>query len=303
MEKHPALLSWLLALTAFFSFQAYIYLDSDETLIDYQITHTVQTITEACLRRDSEDLIVVTVGNSLLNHGVHCTGQFEQLVASRSNRKISLFKITRSGGNFANLIQRNDLIDQLIAARPDLILIQDELLISSSSNDHVLFDSGQDFKLDQWQDQYYKLAFKNVNFAMSLADYIRDKDYCLNSTFDGVATDSINYVNNYSVSRGWNNDSQINTTWDKLKQSGVNVKILEIARPVSKNMTNEEYRFSLIFEKQLRSIRDEFLIDYWGYDGPTLPFSSFYDHAHLNQSGREQYSQWLADRLVKQLNF
>lgn len=292
------LASWIIALASFIGLQSYIYLDADQSLIDYQINRTMDQIIAACHAREANELVVVTVGNSLLNHGVHCRDQFDQIVSTRTSKNISLFKVTRSGGNFASLIDRNDLIKKLIDARPDLILIQDEMMITSRTNDHILYDGQSKLHWSQWKDAYFKLAFMNVNFGMSVADRFRNKEYCLNSTFNKTVSDSLDYQNNFSAVRSWNDDPKITMMWSSLKASGIDTKLIEIPRPPDQTAIHQE-SFSAKFVNKLDELKTTYQVDYWHYQGPQIPFSMYYDRAHLNQLGRERYSAWLAEQLIE----
>ncbi|MEO1713845.1 MAG: hypothetical protein AAFU60_10990 [Bacteroidota bacterium] len=109
--------------------------------------------------------------------------------------------------------------------------------------------------------------------------------------------DTVKYALPRRKVRGKNFNPLFDEQVDLWKNAGVQVVIYHVPRPAVIETQFLSRRERERYESLLISYRDNFEIDYWKKNW-NLPFASYFDDKHLNQRGRQQYSDWFYEKVT-----
>ncbi|MEP1034416.1 hypothetical protein [Ekhidna sp.] len=233
---------------------------------------------------------VVVVGSSVIRNALWCHDAFidyQSRKAEEGSRKINIYKIYESGFQLPYFTNQLHLFDSLIKYQPDLILLED----------HMLLTDFKRFKRGTVSDAYYDYKITLKRGKNSIFSKPKERDFCFSPSVVNTM-DSLNVQVSYRRALSLSENEFFLEVLNAGKRREVHIGLLSSPRPslfieaLSKTAANAE----------INNLRNYYL-DQYGLD--YIPFeeefywSYFLDEGHMNNIGQRRYSIWLLDRLEK----
>jgi hypothetical protein len=292
---------WVVVLVVFIGIQSFFYFF--EKRINTRSLELLNPITsEAINDLKKPDSIpskkVVIIGSSLVGLGVGNEDETTISVKVKPNYLIKLTKIWKGRDPYVEFVEKDKLFKKLKKIHPNLICIQSELVAI---------------------DLYPKNNFNNI--LRNLTDYtyysklriyyVLDQLNIYKKTNTQIKPLNVDFVNNYDTInyepklRAIKKIDDIKFAFNDLKDlqnAGIKVVILDLPRPKKVEEKIYTTTFNTNLKKLLDFYKKEFNMDYWKYSGKPLYYKHFMDGGHMNKNGSEIYTNWLTEKINKDLN-
>lgn len=238
---------------------------------------------------------VVAIGSSLFGYGVLSRpNDIEALQSSTSAPKINLIKYWGSKDPFERLINQN-LVQDLISLKPDLVIIQTELaainLIYEVVIDHT------PLRRISLMNRAVLRYFLEKQISTNVDDLLHGQSIVV---MDNLELDTLNYTPRPREVKSVNEIEIVLEMLAKLQKEGVKTIIVDIPRPKRTEKVINTPKFKQELHEVLCFYESKFGVQYWSYDGETIHFKYFRDYGHLNVEGGKIYTKWLMDKISKE---
>lgn len=247
---------------------------------------------------------VIIFGSSLTAQGVmrdsFFNKRFQQL-----GKPVVVNRVFYAGA-FYNMLEDPDLLTFLEDVQPDLLCIEDQVLLleppsglnwpgSLLTQLHTNFI----YNINVLKHQALPTIFTHPGLSGPI-----DSAGTFNVTYP-VADSTINHRDstNYQLEtrkvRGLDRTPKFNQFIKALREQGTELVALHLPRPaeiekkyLSKGVQRQKQRLLDQYEEQAD-------LEYWS-DEWELPFRYFWDISHLNKHGQEAFSDWLFDQILEE---
>lgn len=267
-----------------FFFKAKVDLNNNEDYYN-QINYMHQEF------RKNNSYKVIIIGSSLIGHGVACSDEITTYLSSKKNVNINLLKIWDSNDPLNKFINLN-LIEEIIKAKPDLVLFQTELAAINFT------------KNKQW---IQKVSFINksiIRYIFSLKQgnkYSSKNRFCPKNIDIQFEYDTIKHIPQKRKVKPINDLHFVFNGFKRLQKEGIKTVLIDIPRPVQ----SEKIIYTKPFNEQLHKLfnvyYNNFGITHWNYTGAPIYYKHCIDEGHLNKKGRNIYTEWLLAKIEKEI--
>ncbi len=226
---------------------------------------------------------VIALGNSLLYRATFLDSRMETLAEERGLSCLRFLRVTRAVGRLSHF---EPLRDEIMDARPDLLVIQTDLLLTEHSLARV-YPQFLRFWIGRQMD-----SLKGPRRPYPNANLQPDEETPRQWRQDRAAFGQFARFFKRQRRKGWIDPDRLAAWIDKALREGVTVLLLETPRSVPVHTLIEQSAVKRVQEplpKQWETI-------VLSYPVP-LPLTYFTDFTHLNARGRDIYSDWLLDAL------
>lgn len=285
---------WVGATFVFFQLFVIIYYSFNENKINkLKYDHyfdQVKYITEE-LQKDSTGYKVIIIGTSLIGNGVACPEEIKSFTNQKSN--LRLFKIWGSNDLLEDFVS-NNLINNIISWKPDLVLFQSELTTINFSEKNILLEKA------------YQISNKNKSVLRYLSSFnkttVYDSNYrCYPKNIDvETNSDTIAFTPAFRSIKDLQELDYLTSGFISLSQAGIKSVIVDIPRPVASEKIINTESFNQSAQTLIDLYKGKYSIVNWKYTGPPIYFKNCVDLAHLNKSGRKIYTNWLLNKIQKE---
>lgn len=269
-HKFPDIKVWIWTVVVFIILQsgALIYYKNykKNSRISEQTTQVQLSQISTYFRKYPSCEKVIVIGSSLTSHGI----EGDNNIRFGADSTLLIAKIWASNSPISKFIERDSIVDDLIALQPDLVCIQTELAAIKFSHKKphpILHKIG---------------VLSGINNIVIENEIIADT-----IVFKPVKreTKSIDEI------------ESIITAINQLESAKIKTSLLDIPKPIS----TEKALLSGNFQKHFQQVIEEYMnrtnAEHLLYDGAPLHFNSFKDGGHLNAKGSHYYTQWLVSKL------
>lgn len=240
---------------------------------------------------------IAVIGSSLVSYGIGVRGQNTISLSTKTNNLIKLTKIWKIGNPYVEFVKKDKLLKILKEIHPDLICIQSELVavdIFKKDEFNYLLSNLTDYsyhnKLRIYSILNYLNIYKKKYNKFNLKSDVFSKSY-----------DTINYTPAIRTAKKISDIEFAFNDLKELRNAGIKVVILDLPRP--KKVEDEIYtkEFSTELKGILNLYKRKFDMDYWPYTGQPLYYKDFKDGGHMNEKGRRIYTNWLKEKIIKEI--
>jgi hypothetical protein len=210
---------------------------------------------------------------------------------------VKLLKIWDSYDPLENFID-NNLINQIIKIKPDLVLFQTELAIIDYSERNV---QAKNFLLKKLNNlvyintstvKYLWPFHKRENFNC----FLIKKDVDIQTKYDTVA-----FIPFERTIKNIENLDYLTKGLNQLNNAGIKSVIVDVPKP--QKIEKLIYTNSLNKDREalLKIYKEEYGIEHWSYSGQPIYFRHLRDEGHLNREGKSMYTKWLIGKIEKEI--
>ena len=286
-SRNVALKIWLWSLTIFILINAILYVILAAYIPTSKFTDEANLETLREVERIKamypNDKIVVVIGSSKVLYGFYCPSYYRESFEADGVKPIHVFKIHRGGFGWQHFTNELNLIKKLTSSKPDLLLIESDL---------ILFQFGT--KSSKWQDLYDQYLDRIRNAKNSLIsqrplDQLCDNPYIYNLEDSSKVKATKRRLHNVDHLHLFIESMSL------LQEQNIEIGLLELPFPIQKQLLIEE----LIDQKQWRNLLStlqEHEIGYLKMDKEMF-WSEFRDSGHMNKKGRKQFNTWFLSYL------
>lgn len=237
--------------------------------------------------------VVVALGASRLRHATHDEAEMAGLAAARGQPGLHFLRIVHNSGAFADF---EPLLDDLLALRPALVLLEIDLLFKERRTLpflHIHLRDLMDVALrghplrgerDEWDQQYGKPCDRRDEAGW-------DHDPGRLDRFER------NVGREMRFDAGLPAYDRVRRFVERARAAGTRVVILHLrSRPVWEARLHgpgHDYRPDAL----ARVAQDPAMV-LWRYPAALQEAGRYCDYVHLTPEGRDAYSAWLADRIA-----
>lgn len=291
---------WIGVISFFFITQIFIYLNIESNKYTSQRASTFETLykemEESFNSADSSVIKIAVIGTSLTGYGVGCSDDIRDYAQRNYGVNIELRKVFYNGDQFRYFVEKQELLKKLIQLEVDIVIIQTEALavqlVKQKNAKPRLINKIR--KLSSQNRELLKRA-ANIQDKKFLQECYPRKDFepppMIDTLFDIKA-----------ALRNIKSEKEIAFAFEDLKackENGIQVIMLDFPRPYKVEQMARTPLFNKSLDKLAKEYQEEFGIEHWTFD-QAMYFNQFRDHAHLNAIGREAFTTWLVDEIVKQ---
>lgn len=225
---------------------------------------------------------VIALGTSLMYFDTFFDGKMDAFARSQGHGRLRFLRIARARGSFEYF---TPMLDGILAARPDVIIIEHDLLF------YQWDEAGQD--LPGFIKEKIK-ALLGVSFKPNPLNFLEDKlEPDITAQDPAGFADPEKFIAMRPLAAVWNGEVE-----DFLKRAGdrgIIVVLLKMPRtPTTESIMAPEADKGVI-EARMKRYRGlgigELIFP------EALDTSHYLDYSHLNEKGRERFSRWLVIRL------
>jgi hypothetical protein len=243
--------------------------------------------------KNSTDYKVIIVGSSLLADGVACPEEILNYISSEKRAEIKLLKIWDINDPLKKFID----IDEIIKAKPDLVIFQTELATIKFPNKDSYYDKNVLQNLAHIDESLIKYVFPSLNKAK----YNSENRCYRNHLKKPREYDSIHHTPKILEVKSIDDLDIAFEGFSLLQKEGIKTIIADIPRP----MQTEKFINTKPFKEQLQELfsmyNENFGIEHWSYTGAPIYYKFSIDGAHLNTEGRSLYTRWLLDKIEREI--
>lgn len=241
------------------------------------------------LKNSDNNYNVIIIGSSLIGHGIPCS----ENIYKYSKLNITLNKLWSPGDPIKKKQLNHKTTNQLIKTKPDLVLIQTELTaIKLQYNERLV------------QHLFLQKITEFSSKINSMLDYflIVPKDYtrCPKNLNVQSKTDTLSYTPKKRIIKNIDNLKNLSTIFNQLNAAGIKTVIVDIPRPISTEKEIYTASFNKELQKLLNIYKQEYEVEHWNFTGPDMYYKHFIDDGHLNENGRDIYTEWLLNKIEKE---
>lgn len=225
---------------------------------------------------------VIALGTSLMYFDTFFDGKMDAFARSRGYERLRFLRIARARGSFEYF---SPLLESILAARPDVLIIEHDLLFYRWAAD------GQDLPgfIKERIKSFFGIPFK-PNHLILLDGNLEPGTPVMDPA--GFA-DPEKFIAMRPLATGW--DGEVEDFLDRARGRGITVVLLKMPRaPLAERvLAPEAYRGVIEARmKRYRALGARELVF-----PEELDLSHYLDYSHLNEKGREIFSRWLVVRL------
>lgn len=289
-SKYASLSAWLLAVVGFIFFNGILYLFSSTVLnVNAQAyekinLNTLEELKEKIKKFPREKHIVV-IGSSVIQRALWCPTKFSSIQQNPESR-VNVFKIFEAGFQLEYFTKDLGLFDSLMKYQPDLILIEDNMLLMKNT------DRFSEKLINEVYFEYKKTLRNGKNSLFNL-----DIEECYSPDYVNKF-DSISIKFTFPEIRTKQDNSFFSSVLESGKTKNLKIGLLRSPRST---IYNQAFSQSQSYSKVLK-LRNHYLAE---YNLDYIPFnedfywSYFLDEGHMNRKGQKLYSLWLLNTLVQ----
>jgi len=272
---------------------------------------------ERDFQNTSSDILKVAVlGSSRVAKGIECPDDIHNILAEKGKPPIQLNKIWESFDPFEIFVEHKFFLKRLLPLQPDLICIQAEMLVIQMPVD----PDERNMRIERIYKKRWKLEYegdkakyipKKIKYLSKVNQelvhtiiignpYFQGKDAC---TIDDKYA-NIDTLNQDIEERTVKKMEHIRYTFDDLemlKKAGIKVVIIETPFPAQIEKQLHSPALNKNLERLKKEFKNKFDIDYWEYTGSPMYYKYFVDGGHLNPEGRLIYTEWLLEKILKEM--
>jgi len=265
---------------------------------------------------NSDVLKVAVLGSSRVAKGIECPDDVKNILIEKGKPTIQLNKIWESFDPFEIFVKQKDFLKRLIPLQPDLICIQAEMLAIQMpiSVDKTNMPIAQKFK-KIWKLEYKgdkeKYIPKKVKYQSKVNQelvytilhgnlFSQGKEPC--TIQDNYANiDTLKQVYQEGIVKKLEDIKYTFDDLEMLKNAGIKVVIIDTPFPHQKQKAIHSPAFTNDLQNIKQQLKGRFDVEYWEYSGPEMYFRYYTDGGHLNPEGRTIYTDWLLDKIHKEM--
>jgi hypothetical protein len=245
---------------------------------------------EAAIRQPSDaGVTVVALGDSKLRYATMDEAALTEMAARRGIHAPHFLRLDRDNATFDDFAS---LADDILAARPDLIVLQLDLLAREPALLH-----------DFWIYLYTGLRslLRGRPFEEASAVGCSDKQDPDWNAGDAVWRGMLaNHRNAFRVDMASPAYERVRDFVGRAKRLGVGVVLLGV--PATARAENHFYGSgNRFYPGTMARVRADALLEVWQYPDRLSDQQHYCDFTHLNERGRTLFSRWLLARLVDRL--
>ena len=293
---------WIGVISIFFITQILIYINIESDKKTSQLASTFDMLykemEESFNSADSSVIKIAVIGTSLTGHGISCSDDIRDYAQRNYGVNIELRKIFFLSDNFRYFVEKRELLKKLIQLDVDIIMIQTEALA-------VQLDY-QSKKSQLPLNIIRILSQKNREFIQIGEKAQNEKNSYLEECYPRSAFELPSTIDTLfdikAKPRNIKSEKEVAFSFEDLKackENGIQVIMLDFPRPYKVEQMARTPFFNKSLEKLAQEYQEEFGIEHWTFD-ETMYFNQFRDYAHLNATGREVFTTWLVDEIVKE---
>ncbi|MCP5005024.1 MAG: hypothetical protein GY941_13985 [Planctomycetes bacterium] len=242
---------------------------------------------------------IVAIGSSFLHRGVYNDAKMTRYLVDLGLENPSFFRFAAAGATFNRF---KDIQQQLLTIKPRLIVIQTSILVFAEPSKYDMYP-----RLLRY---FLKQSFKMLMLSFNVVEWRNFWEKSTTNRFEDIIrhdriTINKNAIESYKQKLPLRNYAGEDELRDLVKflqaaqRSGVDVVLLKIPRvPVADQLV--DYYNAGKFKQVVNFCRTELGISTLLNPTP-IEQKYFYDMGHMNEQGRERYSQWLGHALVDYL--
>lgn len=293
---------WIGVMSIFFIVQTYLYISNDkgDSRLDITFDTLYKEIEDSFNSADSSAIKVVVIGTSLTGFGVSCSDDIRDYAKTEYGLNVELRKVFFNSDNFRYFVEKQELLKKLIRLETDIIIIQTEALavrlkLNIEKSQHLLkFIEELSIQNRELIKKTANVQYKKKGKKKFLQGCYPRNAFKLPPTIDTL----FDLKPSLRIIKPQEERAFAFDDLKACKEKGIQVIMLDFPRPykVEEMVTTPSFNISL--EKLAKEYQEEFGIEHWTYD-ETMYFSQFRDYGHLNASGREIFTTWLVDEIVK----
>lgn len=286
MKEAPPLKVWVIAVgmvvliyTFFYCcilFNPYLY---------FKLNKKVERVLEEQAKDKRDSLLsIVLIGSSITQMGIEENAFFQE--KGKNTIKINVCKITQAQAYLEQFTLHSNAFSLLLKHPPKILFIEENLFYNISD----VPDLGT--QIIRKSIYIFNQVKKNpINSGNDIVLVPQKRDtVALNDYIDSIKV-------NRKV-RIFKDNSLFHTYLDQLKKKGTKIIILNFPRPWPIEISIHSGPKEKDFQNLLAFYKAKYDVDYWKFNSP-LFFFYFQDRAHLNENGREVYSNGLLGKIKK----
>lgn len=286
----PPIKVWILTfaialLSLIFSKEYFTHLENE--YFDLQLRNTFKKKKSV----STDPIRIVLIGSSLIHQGLNDAEEIEENLKERYNAEFSVVKIYRRGGSVSDFYRNENLANEIIAFKPQYLFIQESLI---AFYEEEKFTLGKRISTRALRELFQKDREKsniifppndnelqiNTGDSLRLEDKIRETEG--SKVVDGVMKGGLEKF----LRRMTKND----------------IKLVAINIPYPNKLENvmDSLRGSNAYKELVEWYKGDFGFDFLDID-IDMPFSYYFDLAHMNPKGEEIYTDWFIDQVGEQV--
>ncbi len=231
-------------------------------------------------------LQIIALGSSRTQCGVFFDQKMESLYASLYPSQIHFLRFTKSGAIFSAF---ESIFAEILAVRPDLILLEPEMLFYKKKDSHFSLLN----YLNTKQRAFYLIT------SSGKKKYQEEQEKELNKGFLGVrqtkeVLEHVQFLKSFLLSESI--APSVDQFLKKAKEQGVRLILLDFPR--SKIIEDELEEKRRLEKLAIAHCQNTYGMEVWTFNLPESNDSWYLDFGHFNERGQEQFSAWLIEAIA-----
>jgi hypothetical protein len=243
-------------------------------------------------KKDNSSYKTIIIGTSLIGHGVECPNEITNYLSSKKKTDIKLLKIWSRGDQLKRFISLN-LIDDVINAKPDLVIFQTGIAVIKFPNENP--------NMIQKLSSIYRTVIRYFLSPKHKIIY-NSKNRCYPDNLDEQKNlDTVTYIPRKREVKTMDDLDFALEGFTLLQKEGIKTILVDIPRPVQSEKIIYTKSFNEQLQKLLNTYNKNFGIEHWSYTGTPIYYKHCIDEHHFNIEGRSLYTKWLLDKIEKEI--
>ncbi|WP_416865654.1 MAG: hypothetical protein ACMVP2_25420 [Imperialibacter sp.] len=230
---------------------------------------------------------IVLIGSSLIHQGLNDSEEIEKNLKEKYNTDFSVVKIYRRGGSVGDFYQSENLTDEIIAFKPQHLFIQESL---------IAFYKEEKFTLGKRiSTRALRELFQNDRDKSNIVFPPNDNELQINTVDSVKLEDKIREIEASKVVDGVKKDG-MEKFLRQMTENDIKLVAINIPYPSKLENVMDSLRGSNAYKDLVEWYKGNFGFDFLDIDRD-LPFSCYFDLAHMNPKGEEIYTSWFIDQV------
>ncbi len=242
-------------------------------------------------KKENSSYKAIIIGSSLIGHGVASSDEITNYLSSQKKANVKFLKIWDSGDPLRRFMGLN-LINEIIKAKPNLVLFQTELAA-------IKFDKKED-NMIQKLSFINKRVISHIFFPKDKITYnLKNRGYP-KKLDKQIKWDTLKHI---PAKRNIKNIDELGFAIEGLRllqKEGIKTVLVDIPRPLQAEKIIYIKSFKKKLQKLFNMYNKNLGIEHWNYTGTPIYYKHCIDQAHFNKEGRSLYTKWLLDKIEEE---